>query len=90
MINPYDVANRIGNATEDDFFGQMKAVNPGGIVLAKPEWSPDGSRFAALTWNGGKVEAVRYDTNLDETGRAAVNLQVDRENGSIAFVEFRH
>ena len=80
VINPYDVANRIGNATEDNFVGQTKAARPGGIVLAKPEWAPDGSTFAILTWNNRKVEAVRYDTNLNQTGRTAVNLQVDRES----------
>jgi hypothetical protein len=80
VIDPYDVANRIANATEDNFVGQMKTAKPGGIVLAKPEWAPDGSRFAVLTWNRGIVEAVRYDANLNETGRTAVNLQVDRES----------
>jgi hypothetical protein len=80
VIDPYDVANRIANATEENFVGQMKAVNSGGIVLAKPEWAPDGSAFAVLIWNRGAVEAVRYDANLNETGRTAVNLQVDRES----------
>jgi hypothetical protein len=80
VIDPYDVANRIANATEENFVGQMAAVNPGGIVLAKPQWAPDGSTFAVLTWNRGAVEAVRYDVNLKETGRTAVNLQVDRES----------
>jgi hypothetical protein len=80
VIHPYDVANRIAKATEANFVGQMKAVNPGGIVLAKPEWSPDGSTFAVLTWNRRAVEAVRYDANLSETGRTRVDLQVDRES----------
>jgi hypothetical protein len=80
MIDPYEVANRIGAATEANFVGQMRAVNPGGIVLAKPEWAPDGSTFAVLIWNRGTVEAVRYDTNLNETGRTRVDLQVDRES----------
>ena len=79
VIEPYDVANRIANATEENFVGQMRTVNPGGIVLAKPEWAPDGSKFAVLTWNRGTVEAVRYDANLNKSGRTAVNLQVDRE-----------
>jgi len=80
VIDPYDVANRIANATEENFVGQMKAVNPGGIVLAKPQWAADGSAFAVLTWNRGAVQAVRYDANLNETGRTAVNFQVDRES----------
>jgi len=80
IIDPHAVANQIGNATEENFVGQMKAVNPGGIVLAKPEWLPDGSSFAVLTWNRGAVKAVRYDANLNETGRTAVNLPVDRES----------
>jgi len=80
MIDPYDVANRIGAATEANSVGQMRAVNPGGIVLAKPEWAPDGSGFAVLIRNRGTVEAVRYDANLNETARTAVNLQVDRES----------
>jgi hypothetical protein len=80
VIDPYDVANRIVNATEDNFVGQMKTTKPGGIVLAKPEWSTDGSMFAVLTWNRGAVEAVRYNVNMHETGRTRVNLQVDRES----------
>jgi hypothetical protein len=80
VIDPYDVANQIGNATDDNFVGQMKAAKPGGIVLAKPEWAPDGSTFAVLTWNRGAVEAVRYNANLNETGRTAVNLKVVRES----------
>ena len=80
MIDPHNVANQVENATEANFVGQMAAVNPGGIVLAKPQWAPDGSAFAVLTWNRGTVEAVRYDANLNETGRTAVNLQVDRES----------
>jgi hypothetical protein len=80
MIDPYEVANRVGAATEANFVGQTRAVNPGGIVLAKPEWSPDGSRFAVLIWNRGTVEAVRYDANLNESGGTAVNLQVDLES----------
>src|SRR5438093_11359683 len=80
VINPYDVANQIGSATEDNFVGQMKAAKPGGIVLTKPQWAPDGSALAVVTSNRGAVEAVRYHTNLNETGRTAVNLQVDRES----------
>jgi len=80
VIDPYDVANEIANAAEDNFVGQMKAAKPGGIVLAKPEWAPDGSTFAILTWNRGATEAVRYNTNLRETGRTAVSLKVDRES----------
>jgi hypothetical protein len=80
MIDPHAVANQIGNATEANFVGQMAAVNPGGIVLAKPQWASDGSAFAVLTWNRWAVEAVRYDANLNETGRTAVNLPVDRES----------
>ena len=80
IIEPYDVVNQIGNDTDENFVGQMKAAKPGGIVLAKPEWVPNGSSFAVLTWNRGTVEAVRYDANLNETGRTAVNLQVDRES----------
>jgi hypothetical protein len=80
LIDPHGIADRIGNATETNFVGQMAAVNPGGIVLAKPEWAPDGSAFAVLIWNRGIVEAVRYDANLNQTGRTIVNLQVDRES----------
>jgi hypothetical protein len=80
MIDPHAVANQIGNATEENFVGQMKAVNPDGIVLAKPQWAPDGSAFAVLTWNRGAVQAVRYNTNLNEAGRTAVNLHVDRKS----------
>lgn len=80
VIDPYDVTSRVANATEQNFVGQMKAVNPDGIVLAKPQWAPDGSAFAVLTWNRGAVQAVRYNTNLNEAGRTAVNLHVDRKS----------
>jgi hypothetical protein len=80
LIDPQAIANQIGNATEENFVGQMTAVNPGGIVLENPRWMPDGSAFAVLTWNRGAVEAVRYDANLNETGRTAVSLQVSRES----------
>lgn len=80
VIDSYDVANRIGNATEDNFVGQMKAVSPGGIVLAKPQWAPDGSAFAVLTWKQGIVAAVRYDTTLRETARSTVEIQIDPDS----------
>src|SRR5262249_2555772 len=80
MIDPHDVANQIGNATEDNFVGQMKAAQPGGIILAKCEWAPDGLGFAVLVWKCGNVKAVRYDANLNETARVPVNLQVDHES----------
>jgi hypothetical protein len=80
MIDPHAAANQIGNVTDANFVAQMAAVNPGGILLAKPQWTPDGSAFSVLTWNHGAVEAVRYDANLNETGRTAVNFPVDRES----------
>jgi hypothetical protein len=79
IIDPNDVANQIGNATEENFVGQMVAVNPGGIVLAKPQWAPDGSAFAVLTWKQGIVAAVRYDTTLRETARSTVKIQINRD-----------
>ena len=80
MIDPYDVANQIDNATEDNFVGQMKVAHPGGIILAKCEWAPDGLGVAVLVWERGNVKAVRYDVNLNETARVPVNLQVDHES----------
>jgi hypothetical protein len=79
VIDPYGVANRIANATEENFVGQMAAVNPGGIVLAKPQWAADGSAFAVLTWKQGIVAAVRY-TTLCETARSTVKIQIDRDS----------
>jgi hypothetical protein len=78
VIDPYGVAKRIANATEENFVGQMVAVNPGGIVLAKPQWAPDGSAFAVLTWKQGIVAAVRYDTTLRETARSTVKKSCQR------------
>lgn len=80
VIDPYGVANRIANATEENFVGQMVAVNPGGIVLAKPQWAPDGLAFAVVTWKQGIVAAVRYDTTLRETARSTVKIQIDRDS----------
>ena len=48
-------------------------------ALAAPEWTPDGSRFAVLVWKDGAVSAVQYDTQLRETARTSIDLQVDRE-----------
>ena len=35
MIDPYDVANQINNATEDNFVGQMKVARSGGNYTRK-------------------------------------------------------
>jgi hypothetical protein len=80
LIDPQCAAIHLRDVTEANFVGHLKGVQPGGVILAKPEWSSDGSGSAVLIWNRGKVEAVRYDTNLNETGRTAVNLRVDRES----------
>ncbi len=86
LIDPEEAATHIREISDSNFVGQMKAVQPGGVMLAKPEWASDGSSVAVLAWNQSTVTAVRYDTNLHETGRTPVNIPVDRDTArSLAF-----
>jgi hypothetical protein len=86
LIDPKDAAAHIREVSDSNFVGQLKAVKPGGVLLAPPEWSPDGSAFGVLTWKQGAVEAVRYDANLNEIARVPVNIQVDHDTAlSLSF-----
>jgi len=80
LIDPMYAATHIREASESNFVGHLQAVQPGGVILAKPTWASDGSSIAVLTWKQGTVAAVRYDTKLRETARSPVELKVDRES----------
>src|SRR5437762_6877279 len=80
LIDPRYAATHIREASESNFVGHLQAVQPGGVILAKPTWASDGSSVAVLTWKQRTVAAVRYDTNLRETARSPVELKVDRES----------
>lgn len=86
LIDPRRVAAAAAGIQEPDSLAHVQSAKPGGVALAAPEWSPDGSAFAILTWKQGAVEAVRYNSNLREIGRVAVKIQVERETAlSLAF-----
>jgi hypothetical protein len=86
LIDPRRVAAAAAGIQEPDSLAHVQSAKPGGVALAAPEWSRDGSAFAILTWKQGAVEAVRYNSNLREIGRVAVKIQVERETAlSLAF-----
>ena len=86
LIDPRRVAAAAAGIQEPDSLAHTPSAKLGGVALAAPEWSPDGSAFAVLTWKQGIVEAVRYNSNLHENGRVPVNIQVERETAlSLAF-----
>jgi hypothetical protein len=87
LLDPQEMATAAAAVSgQSDSLAHIKAVKPGGVVLAKPEWSPDGSAFAVLTWKRGAVEAVRYDGSLNETARTPINIQVDHDSAlSLSF-----
>jgi len=80
LIDPQHVAIHLRDVSEANFVAHLKAVQPGGVMLAKPVWSDDGSAVAVLTWKQGTVAAVRYDRSLREIARAIVELRVDRQS----------
>jgi hypothetical protein len=80
LIDPVYATTHIREASESNFVGQLQTVQPGGVILAKPEWASDGSSIAVLTWKKGTVAAVRYDRTLRETARTMVKLGVGRQS----------
>jgi hypothetical protein len=86
LIDPRRMVATAAGMQETDSLAHVQSAKPGGVVLAPPEWSPDGSAFAVLTWKQGAVAAVRYDSNLREIARVPINIRVDRETAlSLAF-----
>jgi hypothetical protein len=79
LIDPQSAATHVHEVTDANFVAHLKAVQPGGVILAEPVWSSDGSAVSVLVWKQGPVTAVRYDTGLRETGRTAVNVQIARK-----------
>ncbi len=80
LIDPTYAATHVHEVSESNFVGQLRGVQPGGVILAKPVWYDAGSAVAVLTWKQGTVAAVRYDRTLRETERSPVELKVDRES----------
>jgi hypothetical protein len=79
LIDPVDMAAQASRDLPEDSLAHIKSLRIDGVALGPPQWTPNGSRFAVLVWKDGAVSAVQYDTQLRETARTAIDLQVDRE-----------
>jgi len=79
LVDPADMAAQSARDLPEDSLAHVKSMGVDGVALGPPEWGADGSRFAILVWENGVVSAVQYDTQLRETARTAIDLQVDRE-----------
>src|SRR6266550_255692 len=79
LVDPAHMAAQSPRDLPEDSLAQVKSMRVDGVALGPPEWAADGSRFAILVWKNGVVSAVQYDTQLRETARTAIDLQVDRE-----------
>jgi hypothetical protein len=79
LVDPADMAAQASRHLPKDSLAHVKSKRVDGVALGPPEWAADSSRFAILVWKNGAVSAVQYDTNLRETARTAIDLQVDRE-----------
>jgi hypothetical protein len=79
FIDPADMAAQAARDLPKDSLAHIKSMRIDGVALGPPQWVADGSRFGVLVWKNGAVAAVRYDTQLRETARTAVDLQVDRK-----------
>jgi len=79
LVDPAHMAAQSSRDLPEESLAHVKSMRIDGVALAPPEWAADGSRFAILVWKNGAVSAVQYDTNLRETARTAIDLQVDRE-----------
>ena len=79
LVDPAHMAAQSPRDLPEDSLAQVKSMRVDGVALGPPEWATDGSRFAILVWKNGVVSAVQYDTQLRETARTAIDLQVDRE-----------
>ena len=79
LVDPAHMAAQSPRDLPEDSLAHVKSMRIDGVALAPPEWAADGSRFAVLVWKNGAVSAVQYDTDLRETARTAIDLQVDRE-----------
>ena len=79
FVDPADMAAQASRNLPEDSLAHIKSMRIDGVALGPAQWTPDGSRFAVLVWKNGAVSAVQYDTQLRETARTAIDLQVDRE-----------
>jgi len=79
LIDPVDMAAQASRNLPKDSLAHVKSKSVDGVALGPPEWAADSSRFAILVWKNGAVSALQYDTNLRETARTAIDLQIDRE-----------
>jgi hypothetical protein len=79
LVDPAHMAAQSARDLPEDSLAHVKSMRVDGVALGPPEWAADGSRFAILVWENGVVSAVQYDTQLRETARTAIDLQVDRE-----------
>jgi hypothetical protein len=79
LVDPANMAAQSARDLPEDSLAHVESMRVDGVALGPPEWAADGSRFAILVWENGVVSAVQYDTQLRETARTAIDLQVDRE-----------
>ena len=79
LVDPADMAAKASRHLPKDSLAHVKSKPVDGVALGPPQWAADNSRFAILVWKNGAVSAVQYDTNLQETARTAIDLQIDRE-----------
>jgi hypothetical protein len=79
LVDPAHIAAQSPRDLPEDSLAQVKSMLVDGVALGPPEWAADGSRFAILVWKNGVVSAVQYDTQLRETAKTAIDLQVDRK-----------
>jgi len=79
LVDPADMAAKASRNLPKDSLAHVKSKRVDGVALSPPEWAADASRVVILIWKNGAVSAVQYDTNLRETARTAIDLQVDRE-----------
>jgi hypothetical protein len=79
FIDPVDMAAQASRDLPKDSLAHIKSMQTDGVALGPPEWARDGSRFGVLVWKNGAVAAVQYDTDLRETARTTIDLQIDRE-----------
>lgn len=62
FIEPTALATASHEASEDDPFKHVPSVALGGIALAPPIWSKDGTQLAIVTHSGGRIEAAVFDS----------------------------
>jgi hypothetical protein len=69
FLDPETLAQSSGSSSEEKPFGHVPSVQVGGIALAPPEWSEDGSSFTLPIYSNGSI--LRETYNVASRRRAA-------------------